>query len=107
MTDTDNRHDDSDSELDDILDQVSEKVADSLISKLLRWFIRTIIGLELLGVLWHYFDWASWLFWGYTVLASISLILTIYLHFRLVDIIGGRLVEQGDADGSTSSTTDL
>ena len=98
MTDSENMDDDSEGDLDAVLDEVSEKVADSLVSKLLKWFVRTTIGLVLFGVLWHYVDWGVWLFLGYVVMASVSLILTIYLHCRLVEVLGGRLVEAAEEE---------
>ena len=84
-------------QFEEALDQLSEKVASSLASTLIRWFVRTILGLGLFGVLWYYVDWGVWLFLGYAVLAILSLILSIRLHFQLVDTIGRRILEEGVA----------
>lgn len=87
-----------DPKLDETIDEISEKIADSIVSKVIRWIIRTIIGLVLFGVLWHFYDWAFWLFWAYVILATLSLALQIYLHSKLVKLISNGAAEQGRGD---------
>lgn len=88
--------DDSDAELDAVVDEIAEEIADSLSSRLVRWLIRTAIGLVIFGILWHFLDWAFWLFWGYVAIALISLGLQVYLHFKLANVLSG---ESAEPDG--------
>ena len=52
------------------------------------------------SVLWYFYDWAFWLFWGYVLLALVSLALQIYLHYKLVKIMSNGIVESDRVSGS-------
>lgn len=87
-------------ELNKTIDGISEKITNSIVPKTIRWAVRTIIGLVLFSVLWYFYDWAFWLFWGYVLLALISLALQIYLHYKLVKIMSNGIVESDRVSGS-------
>jgi len=80
------------------IDTISKKVSKFLITKLIKWFIRTTIGLIVFSIIWRFYNWGFWLFWSYVVIASISLIVIFYSTNILIKVVGNHLTSEENSD---------
>jgi hypothetical protein len=71
------------SELDEKIDQIAEKASQVITNHLIKWLVRTLIGLSIFGTIWYFYDWGIWLFWGYVGIATVSLALIFYMFNSL------------------------
>jgi len=94
-----NESEEIDKIFDSLTDKVSGKFSNFLINSLIKWLIRTSIGLIGFGILWHYYGWDFWVFWSYVFMATLSLIFTMFIFLKMLGLFSsntGDLDEEAD-----------